>query len=164
MTLDAERYLAVGAALFALGALGFLTRRNLILMILSSEMMLHGVSLTLVTFGRVHHSLEGQVFTIFILTVAACEAGLALSLILALYQQTKSLDVELWASLREPDLPPPTVDEPRRPPSPSTPLTQEFPRLTPAGQMPDPRSHVPTGNGRDAPGPTDQKVSETTAP
>ena len=59
MTLDAERFLAVGAALFVLGALGFLTRRNLILMILSSELMLHGVSLTLVTFGRMHHSQEG---------------------------------------------------------------------------------------------------------
>ena len=77
-TLEVERYLAVGAALFVLGALGFLTRRNLILMILSSELMLHGVSLTLVTFGRMHHSQEGQAFTIFILTVAACEAGLAL--------------------------------------------------------------------------------------
>ena len=64
-------------------------------------------NLTLVTFGRMHHSLEGQAFTIFILTVAACEAGLALSLILALYQTTKSLDVDLWSSLREADLPPP---------------------------------------------------------
>ena len=87
MTGDVERYLAVGAVLFVLGALGFFTRRNLIVMVLSAEMMLHGVSLTLVTFGRVHHNLEGQAFTIFILTVAACEAGLALSLILALYQQ-----------------------------------------------------------------------------
>ena len=95
MTLEVERYLAVGAALFVLGALGFLTRRNLILMILSAETMLHGVSLTLVTFSRVHHSLEGQAFTILILTVAACEAGLALSLILALYQKSKSLDVDL---------------------------------------------------------------------
>jgi len=76
--MEVERYLAVGAALFALGALGFLTRRNLILMILSAELMLHGVSLTLVTFGRMHHSQEGQAFTIFILTVAACEAGFAL--------------------------------------------------------------------------------------
>jgi NADH-quinone oxidoreductase subunit K len=79
--MEIERYLAVGAALFVIGALGFLTRRNLILMILSSELMLHGVSLTLVTFGRMHHNLEGQAFTIFILTVAACEAGLALALI-----------------------------------------------------------------------------------
>ena len=109
MTGDVERYLAVGAVLFVLGALGFFTRRNLIVMMLSAEMMLHGVSLTLVTFGRMHHSFEGQAFTIFILTVAACEAGLALSLILALYQKSKSLDIELWTDLREPDLPSPDV-------------------------------------------------------
>lgn len=134
MTLEVERYLAVGAALFVLGALGFLTRRNLILMILSVETMLHGVSLTLVTFGRMHHSLEGQAFTIFILTVAACEAGLALSLILALYQKTKSLDVELWSALREPELPSPLDDSHEPPPAP--PVTMRFPELTPAGLRP----------------------------
>ena len=80
-------------------------------MMLSAELMLHGVSLTLVTFGRMHHNLEGQAFTIFILTVAACEAGLALSLILALYQKSKSLDVEFWSELREADLPPPRLAE-----------------------------------------------------
>ena len=111
MTGDVERYLAVGAVLFVLGALGFFTRRNLIVMMLSAEMMLHGVSLTLVTFGRAHRSLEGQAFTIFILTVATCEAGLALSLILALYRRSNSLDVELWTDLREADLPPPMAAE-----------------------------------------------------
>lgn len=50
MTPDYERFLIVGAALFALGAIGFLTRRNLILIVLSAEMMLHGIALTLVTF------------------------------------------------------------------------------------------------------------------
>ncbi len=133
MTGEFEPYLAVGAALFVLGAIGFLTRRNLILIILSAEMMLHGVSLTLVTFGRMHHTLEGQVFTIFVLTVAGCEAGLALSLVLALYQRTKSLDVELWTSLREPDLPPPISNDMDLEPLPPA---EEFPHLTPAGRMP----------------------------
>jgi NADH-quinone oxidoreductase subunit K len=138
---EIERYLVVGAALFVLGALGFLTRRNLILMILSSELMLHGVSLTLVTFGRMHHSLEGQAFTIFILTVAACEAGLALALILALYQSSKSLDVEIWTNLREPDMPPPMVEEDRDEPAISLPTAQRFPKLTPAGREPDAQSN-----------------------
>jgi NADH-quinone oxidoreductase subunit K len=134
---DVESYLAVSGVLFVLGALGFFTRRNLIVMVLSAEMMLHGVSLSLVTFGRMHHSLEGQSFTIFILTVAACEAGLALSLILALYQQSKSLDVEFWSELREPDLPPPMlVDDAAQPPIATKPLLQ-YPRLTPAGVVPE---------------------------
>lgn len=137
MTAGAERYLAVGALLFVLGALGFFTRRNLIVMMLSAEMMLHGVSLTLVTFSRTHGNLEGQAFTIFILTVAACEAGLALSIILALYRQSNSLDVELWAELREPDLPPPrAADDAEEPPF-VPPAPRQFPRLTPAGVVPD---------------------------
>jgi NADH-quinone oxidoreductase subunit K len=134
---DVETYLAVGAALFVLGALGFFTRRNLIVMILSVEMMLHGVSLTLVTFGRVHRGLEGQSFTIFILTVAACEAGLALALVLALYQRSKSLDIEFWTELREPDLPPPMLAEDAGKPPFVPPAPMEFPRLTPAGVVPE---------------------------
>lgn len=138
VAMEPERYLAVGAALFVLGALGFLTRRNLILMILSSELMLHGVSLTLVTFGRMNHNLEGQAFTIFILTIAACEAGLALALILAMYHQAKTLDIEIWSSLREPDVqPPPDLSQ-------EEPLelqeAQHFPLLTPAGRVPDPKA------------------------
>jgi len=133
MTGDAQQYLAVGAVLFVIGALGFLTRRNLIVMMLSAEMMLHGVSLTLVTFSNLHNTIEGQAFTIFTLTVAACEAGLALALILALFQQSQSLDVDLWSGLREPDLPSPTSGEPTTLPVQSE---QEFPRLSPAGRVP----------------------------
>jgi NADH-quinone oxidoreductase subunit K len=134
---EAERYVVVGAVLFVLGALGFFTRRNLIVLMLSAEMMLHGVSLTLVTFGRTHGSLEGQAFTIFILTVAACEAGLALSLILAVYRRSNSLDVELWTDLREADLPPPMVAEDAEAPPFVPPTPMRFPRLAPAGRVPD---------------------------
>jgi NADH-quinone oxidoreductase subunit K len=134
---DIESFLAIGAVLFVLGAVGFFTRRNLIVMVLSAEMMLHGVSLTLVTFGRAHHSFEGQSFTIFILTVAACEAGLALALILALYQKSKSLDVEYWTSLREPGLPPPMLAEDAGKPPFIPPPPVHFPRLTPAGLVPE---------------------------
>src|SRR5579864_9608633 len=80
-------YLLVGAALMALGMLGFLTRRNLIVMFLSAEMMLQGTALTLVAFGRYHGNWTGQVFTIVILTVAACEAAIALGLILVLFNR-----------------------------------------------------------------------------
>ena len=68
-------YLLVGAALMVLGMLGFLARRNLIVMFLSTEMMIQGTALTLVGFGRYHGNWTGQVFTIVILTVAACEAS-----------------------------------------------------------------------------------------
>lgn len=141
MTPEDQRFLLVGAGLFILGAIGFLTRRNLILMVLCAELMLHGVSLTLVTFGKIHGTQEGQVFTIFTLTVAACEAGLALALVLSLYRKAHSLDINLWTELREPDVAAP----PQEPPA--TPVTAEgyenLPKLTPAGVVPrDPGSTV----------------------
>ncbi|MCC7476066.1 MAG: NADH-quinone oxidoreductase subunit NuoK [Pirellulales bacterium] len=136
MTGDVERYLMVGAILFVLGAIGFLTRRNLILMVLSAELMLHGVSLSLVTFGRVHNNFQGQAFTIFILTVAACEAGLALALVLALYQKSKTLDIDFWSDLREPGLPSHRVAEQAEELAFVEPPPAEYPHLTPAGREP----------------------------
>jgi NADH-quinone oxidoreductase subunit K len=94
-------YLLIGAALFALGMLGFLTRRNLIVMFLSAEMMLQGTALSLVAFGRYHGVWTGQVFTIMILTVAACESSIAMALIVVLFNRKSSLDVTLWQDIRE---------------------------------------------------------------
>jgi len=127
-----ENYLIVGAILFALGMIGFLARRNMILMFLSAEMMLQGVAVNLVAFSRYRGNLGGQVLTLFILTVAACEAAIALALILMLYKSRKSLDVSLWQDLREPDQDP-TVDEE---PLPIAPPPEPLPRLTPAGREP----------------------------
>ena len=105
-TLDVLRnYLVVGAVLFALGMLGFLARRNLIVMFLSVEMMLQGTALTLVGFGRYHGTWTGQIFTIVILTVAACEASIALALIVILFNRRSSLDVTLWHDIREANVP-----------------------------------------------------------
>jgi NADH-quinone oxidoreductase subunit K len=164
MTADVERYLAVGAVLFVLGALGFFTRRNMIVMMLSAELMLHGVSLSLVAFSRAHINLDGQAFTIFILTVAACEAGLALSLILALYRRSNSLDVELWAELRESDLPPPRPidDELERPII--VPAPPRFPVLTPAGRVPDIRDPRASPLVDDAESPTGDTPAGPTKP
>jgi NADH-quinone oxidoreductase subunit K len=140
-TLDVLRdYLLVGAALFVLGMLGFLSRRNLIVMFLSAEMMLQGTALTLVGFGRYHGNWTGQVFTILILTVAACEASIALALIVILYNQRSSLDVTLWQNLREADAPTATaaevVEEAQAEPLEAAPGPESYPHLTPAGIEP----------------------------
>jgi NADH-quinone oxidoreductase subunit K len=136
-----ENYLVVGAILFALGTIGFLARRNLIIMFLSAEMMLQGVALNLVAFARYRGNLQGQVFTLFIITVAACEAGIALALILMLYRSRRSLDVSLWQDLREPGQEP-TVDLEPLPPEP---VLAPLPKLVPAGvesKQPEEISHV----------------------
>ncbi len=129
-----HNFLIVGAVLFALGAIGFLSRRNLIVMFLSGEMMLQCVTLNLLAFARYHSDFEGQSFTIFILTVAACEAAIALALILTLYQRRKTLDVSVWQDLREPGHEPIVDEEPLEPMPPPT----VFPTLPPAGVEPEP--------------------------
>lgn len=101
-----HNYLVVGAVLFVLGAIGFLTRRNLFVMVLSAEMMLQGVALNLVAFSHSHGNLRGQSFIVFLLTVAACEAAVALALVLTLYQAKRTLDVDVWQLLGEPEPPP----------------------------------------------------------
>ena len=131
-----EHYLIVGAILFALGMIGFLTRRNLIIMFLSAEMMLQGVAVNLVAFSFYRGNLGGQVLTLFILTVAACEAAIALALILMLFRRGKSLDVSLWQELREPDQEPIVDEEPLPPP----PTAEKQPKLTVAGIEPKKRS------------------------
>ena len=134
-------YLLVGAALMAIGMLGFLARRNLIVMFLSAEMMLQGTALTLVGFGRYHGNWTGQVFTIIILTVAACEASIALALILVLFKRRSSLDVTLWHELREPEQPSlaETAEELEEEAEPVAVLAgpETYPHLTPAGVEPD---------------------------
>ena len=145
MTPEELRFLLVGAGLFVLGAIGFITRRNLILMVLSAELMLHGVSLTLVTFGRMHQTNEGQAFTIFTLTVAACEAGLALALVLSLYRKSHSLDIQLWSELRETDMLGPGLDTSAGRDEPTS-SYEDIPKLTPAGIAPkdQPRPTAPS--------------------
>ncbi len=139
--LNLENYLGVGAVLFVLGAVGFLARRNLIIMFLSAEMMLQGVALNLTAFARYHGHLGGQVFVLFLLAVAACEAALALALILMLYRSRKSLDVSLWQELREADQGP-IVDLEPLPPGPRE---EPLPHLIAAGReprQPEETSHV----------------------
>ncbi len=125
-------YLIVGAVLFCLGLTGFLTRRNLIIMFLCAEMMLQGVAVNLVAFARFRGNLQGQAFTLFIITVAACEAAIALALILMLFKRRASLDVSLWQELREAGQEE-NVDEEPLPP---TPPAAPDPVLTPAGLEP----------------------------
>ena len=141
-----NNYLVVGALLFGIGLIGFLSRRNLIVMFLSAEMMLQGVSLSLVAWGRFYNDFGGQMLVLFIIAVAACEAAIALAMILMLYRRSGSLDVAVWQQLRE-DILPPYVDQeiPEPPPE----AEPEWPTLTPAGRDPelppektDYRSHV----------------------
>ena len=141
-----NNYLIVGALLFGIGMVGFLSRRNMIVMFLAAEMMLQGVSISLVAWGRFHNDFGGQMLVIFIIAVAACEAAIALALVLMLYQRRGSLDVAVWHKLREDNQPPYVDEELPEEPAEEPPA---WPKLTPAGRDPetppeqtDYRSHV----------------------
>jgi NADH-quinone oxidoreductase subunit K len=124
--------LLVGAALFGIGLVGFLSRRNMIVMFLCAEMMLQGVSVSLVAWGRYHNDWGGQALVIFILTIAACEAAIALALVLMLFQRTGRLDVAAWHQLREDTIPPFRDEEVLELP----PQAKPWPKLTPSGVEP----------------------------
>jgi NADH-quinone oxidoreductase subunit K len=93
-------YLLTGAVLFCLGIIGFITRRNLILMFLSTEVMFQGVAISLVAFSRLHGNVTGQVFVLFVLTVAAAEAAMALGLVVLLFRHKGTLDAQAWMELK----------------------------------------------------------------
>ena len=93
-------YLVVGALLFGLGLVGFLSRRNLIIVFLSTELMFQGVVMNFVAFGRLHENLQGQSFALFLLAIAAVEASLALGLVVLLFRRKGTLDVDVWRAMQ----------------------------------------------------------------
>jgi NADH-quinone oxidoreductase subunit K len=127
-----QNYLLVGAVLFALGLTGFLVRRNLVVMFLAAEMMLQGISLSLTAWGRFHGDWGGQLLVVLIITVAACEAGIALAVVLMLCRDVGNLDIAAWQSIRE-DGTRPFVD--RELPEDRT-KEPHWPILTPSGHEP----------------------------
>lgn len=93
-------YLFLSAVMFVIGLVGFLTRRNLIIMFLCTELMFQAAGLALVAFSRFHLEHTGQTFVIFVLTVAAAEAALALALVVLLFRRKDSLSGEEWSQMR----------------------------------------------------------------
>ena len=93
-------YLAVAAFLFATGALGVLLRRSPLIVLLSLEIMLNGANLALITFSRHHAELDGQIFSLAVMAVAASEVVVGLGLIVAISRRHLDLDVDKLRTLR----------------------------------------------------------------
>ena len=98
-TATLAHYLFVSAAMFAMGLVGFLTRRNMIIMFLCTELMFQGAGLALIAFGRHHLGADGQTFVIFVLCVAAAEAAMALALVVLLFRHKETLSSQAWKEL-----------------------------------------------------------------
>jgi NADH-quinone oxidoreductase subunit K len=95
-----QHYLAVGAIMFVIGLIGFMTRRNLIVIFLCTELMFQGAAITLIAFSRYTGNLAGQAFVIFVLVIAASEASLALGLVILLFRRRRTLDADAWRDLK----------------------------------------------------------------
>jgi NADH-quinone oxidoreductase subunit K len=94
MTITINHYLIASFLLFAIGILGVLIRRNLLTVLMSVELMLNAVNLNLIAFSSRLSDLTGQVFSVFVIVVAAGEAAVGLALTISLFRQRKTLNVE----------------------------------------------------------------------
>jgi NADH-quinone oxidoreductase subunit K len=87
-----EYFLALAGVLFVIGAVGFLLRRNLLVLLMSIELMLNAVNLTLVAYNRMHpQNHSGQIFAFFVIAIAAAEAAVGLAIVLAFYRVRKTV-------------------------------------------------------------------------
>ena len=93
-------YLVLSGILFAIGTAGVFLRRNLITVLLSIEIMLNAVNLTFVSVGRSLGTVDGQIITFFVMTVAAAEAAVGLALVIALFRHRESLNPDSFTSLK----------------------------------------------------------------
>lgn len=87
-------YLVLSAILFTLGAVGVLIRRNVLVMFMSVEMMLNAVNLTLITYSRSLGSVDGQVFVLLVMAVAAAEVAVGLAIVVSVYRHKETTDVD----------------------------------------------------------------------
>jgi NAD(P)H-quinone oxidoreductase subunit 4L len=97
-----EYFLLLGAALFCIGIYGLVTSRNAVRVLMSIELMLNAVNINLMGFSNYLDSatIKGQVFTIFVITVAAAEAAVGLAIVLAIYRNRETIDMEQFNLLK----------------------------------------------------------------
>ena len=93
-------YLVLSGILFAIGTAGVFLRRNLITVLLSIEIMLNAVNLTFVSVGRSIGTVDGQIITFFVMTVAAAEAAVGLAIVIALFRHRETLSPDAFTSLK----------------------------------------------------------------
>ncbi|MDR2684276.1 MAG: NADH-quinone oxidoreductase subunit NuoK [Prevotellaceae bacterium] len=100
-----EAYLVVGLIMFFAGVYGFITRKNLLMMLISIELMFNAVDLNFAAFNRYlfPQQMEGFFFVLFVIAVSACEAAVAIAIVINIYRNLNNIDVEKLETLHEPD-------------------------------------------------------------
>ncbi len=100
MTVGIEYYVLLSMALFAIGLFGILTRRNALMFLMSVELMMNAANINLIAFAFYHGNLTGQVFSLFVIGLAAAEVAVGLGIILVLYRNFRDVDVTVPTTMR----------------------------------------------------------------
>lgn len=96
-----QQYLWLSLILFVIGVFGVLSRRNAIIIFMSVELMLNAVNLLLVVFSKVHGDAQGQVFVFFTMSVAAAEVAVGLAILVMLFRNMKTVDIDVLSKIKE---------------------------------------------------------------
>ena len=95
-----NQFLLLGAVLFCLGVYGVLARKNAVLVLMSIELILNAVNINLIAFGAYHDRVAGAVFALFVIAIAAAEVGVGLAIVLLIYRNRRSVDLDDIAELK----------------------------------------------------------------
>ena len=95
-----NQFLLLSAALFSIGVYGVVARRNGVAVLMSIELILNAVNINLVAFSVINQSIAGQVFALFVIAVAAAEVGVGLAIVLAIYRNRRSVDIDQLDAMR----------------------------------------------------------------
>ena len=95
-----NQFLLLGAVLFSIGVYGVIARRNGVLVLMSIELILNAVNINLIAFGAQNGTVAGQVFALFVIAIAAAEVGVGLAIVLLLYRNRQSIDLDELASMK----------------------------------------------------------------
>lgn len=98
--IEMKHFLIVSAVLFTTGMIGLLLRRNIIVILMSIELMLNAVNLSFVTFSHYHQAPEGQLMVFFVMTIAAAEAAVGLALVVAIFKRYKEINIRYFEQLK----------------------------------------------------------------
>jgi NADH-quinone oxidoreductase subunit K len=95
-----NHYLILSTVLFCLGMIGVLLRRNAIVMLMSIELMLNAVNISLIAFGKYNNNIDGQIMVFFVMTIAAAEAAVGLALAVSIFKRFKEVNIRFFEHLK----------------------------------------------------------------
>ncbi len=95
-----NEFLLLGAVLFCIGVYGVIARKNAVMVLMSIEVILNSVNINLLAFSQVHNNLDGNVFALYIIAVAAAEVGVGLAMVLLIYRNRKSISLDELSDMK----------------------------------------------------------------